>query len=171
MRIRSALAVSLSSAAALFSLTVPAYADSNVITTAYKSDECSSSNNNHCFALLYNSQATVTWNGACFLTDKSIPDLDGYYTSGGEIQHTVYVFAIYHLNFDYYNLDDKCYNGNGTGQPVKNNAAAADNALVGHTARVYYNSGYAGPSQDVSPGQIMDFNSTLKNEDASVKIL
>lgn len=41
--------------------------------------------------------------------------------------------------------------GAGAGTPVKNNAASARNRDGYFTARVYYNSGYAGPADDVRP--------------------
>lgn len=41
--------------------------------------------------------------------------------------------------------------GKGSGVTVKNNAASASNRDGYFTARVYFNSGYAGPADDVPP--------------------
>ncbi|MEU7719319.1 hypothetical protein [Streptomyces tibetensis] len=58
----------------------------------------------------------------------------------------------------------------GAGQKIKNNAAAADPCGV-NNYRIYYNSGYTGHSQyfgsDQFCGADFNFDSTLKNEDAS----
>lgn len=42
-------------------------------------------------------------------------------------------------------------NGKGAGQSVKNRAASARNLDGYFTARIYFNSGYAGPADDVPP--------------------
>ncbi|MGX1562815.1 hypothetical protein [Streptomyces sp. NPDC055506] len=58
----------------------------------------------------------------------------------------------------------------GAGQKIKNNAASADPCGV-NSYRIYYNSGYTGHSQYFGSDQFCDgdfnFDSTLKNEDAS----
>lgn len=64
--------------------------------------------------------------------------------------------------------------GDGSGVAVKNNAAAANSCsfTARETYRIYYNSGYAGHSQEILPGYYCDngtvnLDSTLKNENAS----
>ncbi|MGI5458849.1 hypothetical protein ACQEWB_37875 [Streptomyces sp. CA-249302] len=58
----------------------------------------------------------------------------------------------------------------GAGQKIKNNAASADPCGV-DSYRIYYNSGYTGHSQYFGSDRYCDgdfnFDSTLKNEDAS----
>ncbi|MFD7734405.1 CHAP domain-containing protein [Kitasatospora phosalacinea] len=60
--------------------------------------------------------------------------------------------------------------GSGQGVCVKNNAASVWNR-TGKTVRVYYNSGYAGASQDFAPGAKGNLNATLKNNNASHQFL
>ena len=57
--------------------------------------------------------------------------------------------------------------GNGKGQPVKNNAASACNKDNLLTARIYFNSGWAGPYDDVQPGTCRNLSNTY-NENASL---
>lgn len=57
--------------------------------------------------------------------------------------------------------------GNGSGEPVKNNAASVAN-LKNQGARVYYNSGYAGISDYVNPLSERNLVDT-KNENASFR--
>lgn len=58
----------------------------------------------------------------------------------------------------------------GKGKCIKNNAAAVWNR-TGKTVRVYFNTGYKGKHQDIKPGFHGNLNSTLKNENASHKII
>ncbi len=58
--------------------------------------------------------------------------------------------------------------GAGQGTLVKNRAASVWNRTFG-SVTVYYNSGYAGASQAVSPSSKVNLNSTLKNQNASHK--
>ncbi|MEO3744234.1 peptidase inhibitor family I36 protein [Plantactinospora sp. B5E13] len=71
---------------------------------------------------------------------------------------------------DYGTSQPSCYDfkgpGNGQGTCVKNNAASAWNRSS-KTARVYYNSGYAGTYQDFAAGAKGNLNATLKNNNAS----
>ncbi|MGX1886000.1 peptidase inhibitor family I36 protein [Streptomyces sp. NPDC055287] len=53
------------------------------------------------------------------------------------------------------------------GYTVKNNAASVRNGDNNYTLRVYYNSNYGGPSQAFRPLASGNFNSTLKNNNAS----
>ncbi|MFF0017416.1 hypothetical protein [Streptomyces sp. NPDC005374] len=64
----------------------------------------------------------------------------------------------------------------GYGTPVKNNAASYGNNGVTYSFNVWYNSGYSGPVETIAPGTPYgggwnpnwgNFNSTLKNENAS----
>lgn len=75
---------------------------------------------------------------------------------------------------DYGATQPSCYEfkgaGNGQGVCVKNNAASVWNR-TGKTVRVYFNSGYAGASQDFAPGAKGNLNATLKNNEASHKFL
>ncbi|MEV4426421.1 hypothetical protein ACN9M0_13875 [Streptomyces sp. R-07] len=77
-------------------------------------------------------------------------------TDSGTVNY-VYVFA---ANY-----------GDGSGQLVKNNAAAANNCSAVDGYRVYYNSGYAGHSQSIphywSCGTSTNLDATLKNNNAS----
>lgn len=56
--------------------------------------------------------------------------------------------------------------GNGSGLSVKNNAASARNRDGYFTARVYFNSGYAGPADDVAPLTARNLGDTY-NDNAS----
>ncbi len=71
---------------------------------------------------------------------------------------------------DYGGSQPTCYEflgaGSGKGLCVKNNAASVWNRSI-YTVRVYFNTGYSGPYEDVSPGGIGNLNSTLKNNNAS----
>ncbi|AEN11852.1 MULTISPECIES: hypothetical protein [unclassified Streptomyces] len=58
-------------------------------------------------------------------------------------------------------------NGAGQGQAVKNNAGHACVDSTWAKYRVYYNSGYAGVSQDFGPNNCKDLNSSLHNQNAS----
>ncbi|RAJ32057.1 surface antigen [Kitasatospora sp. SolWspMP-SS2h] len=75
---------------------------------------------------------------------------------------------------DYGTTQPTCYEfkGSGAGQGVciKNNAASVWNR-TGKTVRVYFNSGYAGASQDFAPGAKGNLNATLKNNNASHQFL
>jgi hypothetical protein len=132
---------------------------------AYNSDECSSTDNARCFVLFFNSQGSVTWSSACFIANKNINSYDGYFAGDG-IQVS-YVFAWRELKT---NTLGACNYSSGDGKPVKNDAAAGSNSMTS-SYRVYYNSNQAGPYQTFSPGAIFDFNSTLKNENASGAVI
>ncbi|MEU7476811.1 peptidoglycan DD-metalloendopeptidase family protein [Lentzea sp. NPDC042327] len=71
---------------------------------------------------------------------------------------------------DYGSTQPSCYDfksaGAGQGLCVKNNAASVWNR-TGGTVRVYFNSGYAGATQDFASGAKTNLNSTLKNNNAS----
>src|SRR5690242_12992417 len=59
--------------------------------------------------------------------------------------------------------------GNGSGQPVKNNAASASNGFSAVNVRVWYNSFYAGPSDYFAPQVEKNLVNTY-NEDASISM-
>lgn len=132
--------------------------------TSYEGDACSVSNEN-CFALFYNSGVN-TWTSSCFLSNKSISDLYGYSPNGATLVRYVFIAPGTHINT---NLAVSWCIGNGEGQEVKNNAAAAASGEASATNTVYYNSGYAGASQSFGPRSTGNLNSTLKNENASIK--
>jgi len=75
---------------------------------------------------------------------------------------------------DYGTTEPSCYDfkgpGNGKGICVKNNAASVWNRSS-KTVRVYFNTGYAGASQDFAPGAKGNLNATLKNNNASHQFL
>ncbi|MEV0396312.1 CHAP domain-containing protein [Polymorphospora rubra] len=77
---------------------------------------------------------------------------------------------------DYGTTQPSCYEfrgaGNGQGQCIKNNAAAAWNR-TSSTVRVYYNSNYDGSyaHQDLAPGAKVNLNATLKNNNASHQLI
>ncbi|GAB3503587.1 peptidase inhibitor family I36 protein [Amycolatopsis cihanbeyliensis] len=58
--------------------------------------------------------------------------------------------------------------GAGRGQSVKNNAASACNRMGRYTARIYYNSGYKGPHDDIPPKACRNLSVTY-NDNASWK--
>ncbi|WP_433893569.1 hypothetical protein [Streptomyces sp. CA-111067] len=97
--------------------------------------------------------------GAVALFTGNVPNYAGY-TSGSN--YYTYIFDT-----------DTAYSGHG--QAVKNNVASVSNESSTHDFRVYYNSGYAGPSQLIpetgSSGSATNLNSTLKNENASQKAI
>jgi murein DD-endopeptidase MepM/ murein hydrolase activator NlpD len=71
---------------------------------------------------------------------------------------------------DYGDSQPSCYEfkgaGNGKGDCVKNDAAAAWNRTSNPVA-VYYNSNYGGARQGIAAGAKVNLNPTLKNENAS----
>ncbi|MGC9670048.1 SpoIID/LytB domain-containing protein [Planosporangium sp. 12N6] len=75
---------------------------------------------------------------------------------------------------DYGTTQPSCYEfkgaGNGQGVCVKNNAASVWNR-TSKTVRVYFNSNFAGASQDFAPGAKGNLNATLKNNNASHELL
>jgi hypothetical protein len=75
---------------------------------------------------------------------------------------------------DYGTTQPSCYEfrgaGNGKGVCVKNNAASVWNR-TSQTVRVYFNSNFAGASQDFAPGAKGNLNATLKNNNASHQLL
>lgn len=74
---------------------------------------------------------------------------------------------------DYGDEQPSCYDfkgaGNGKGLCVKNEAASVWNRTDSKVT-VYFNSGYAGPSQTIAANSKANLNSTLKNENASHKL-
>lgn len=150
----ASLAVSAS-----FLVSAPAQA-----ATTYSGDECTASNAN-CFALFYNS-GTNTWQSSCFLSNRSIPDLWGYSPNGATVVRLVFRAPGTYINT---NLGASWCYGSGEGQDVKNNAAAAGSGEASATNTVYYNSGYSGASQSFAAKSSGNLNSTLKNENASIK--
>jgi peptidoglycan hydrolase-like amidase len=75
---------------------------------------------------------------------------------------------------DYGTTQPTCYEfkgtGNGKGVCIKNNAASVWNR-TSKTVRVYFNSNFAGASQDFAPGAKGNLNATLKNNNASHELL
>ncbi|MFC5926494.1 peptidase inhibitor family I36 protein [Micromonospora vulcania] len=75
---------------------------------------------------------------------------------------------------DYGTTQPSCYEfkgaGAGKGLCVKNNAASVWNR-TGKTVRVYFNSNFAGASQDFAAGAKGNLNATLKNNNASHELL
>jgi hypothetical protein len=75
---------------------------------------------------------------------------------------------------DYGATQPSCYEfkgaGNGKGVCVKNNAASVWNRTA-RTVRVYFNSNFAGAHQDFASGAKGNLNATLKNNNASHKLL
>ncbi|GAB2483756.1 SpoIID/LytB domain-containing protein [Jatrophihabitans fulvus] len=75
---------------------------------------------------------------------------------------------------DYGATQPTCYEfkgaGNGKGLCVKNNAASVWNR-TGKTVRVYFNSNFAGHSQDFAAGAKGNLDATLKNNNASHQLL
>jgi peptidoglycan hydrolase-like amidase len=75
---------------------------------------------------------------------------------------------------DYGTTQPTCYEfkgaGNGKGVCVKNNAASVWNR-TSKTVRVYFNSNFAGASQDFAPGAKGNLNATLKNNNASHELI
>ena len=59
--------------------------------------------------------------------------------------------------------------GAGAGQTVKNNAASAYNYDYGSTARIYYNSNYAGPADDIRPRSGRQRLGDTYNDNASMR--
>jgi peptidoglycan hydrolase-like amidase len=75
---------------------------------------------------------------------------------------------------DYGTTQPTCYEfkgaGNGQGVCVKNNAASVWNR-TSKTVRVYFNSNFAGATQDFAPGAKGNLNATLKNNNASHELI
>ncbi|MFI0791845.1 SpoIID/LytB domain-containing protein [Micromonospora rubida] len=75
---------------------------------------------------------------------------------------------------DYGTTQPSCYEfkgaGSGQGVCVKNNAASVWNR-TGKSVRVYFNSNFAGASQDFADGAKGNLNATLKNNNASHQLL
>jgi len=75
---------------------------------------------------------------------------------------------------DYGTTQPTCYEfkgaGAGKGVCVKNNAASVWNR-TSKTVRVYFNSNFAGATQDFAPGAKGNLNATLKNNNASHELL
>lgn len=136
--------------------------------TSYVSDTCSSSGNKFCFSIHFNSRGGQTWysDSACLVSNNDIPDYLGYSPNGVSLVR--YVFRAGQIS----GTAATCVLSSGDGQGVKNNAASASNGECSATFRVYFNSGYNGPSQAFLPtcGEYWpseNLVSTLKNENAS----
>ena len=75
---------------------------------------------------------------------------------------------------DYGKSQPRCYDFKGTkdghGKCVKNNTAAVWNR-TSRTVRVFYNSNFAGPHQDIKPRFKGNLNSSVKNKNASHEFL
>ncbi|MFJ5548683.1 hypothetical protein [Streptomyces sp. NPDC093225] len=146
-------------------------AGSAAAATSYESDACNSTADKYCFSIHFNSRGGQTWysESPCFLSNRSIPDYFGY--SPNQAALVRYVFRAGQIDGDY----NTCrLGGDGEGQGVKNEAASATNAECGATHRVYFSSGYLGPSQafspkcgDYWPGE--NLISDLKNDNGSAK--
>lgn len=134
----------------------------------YRSDRCSSSGNNRCVMLNYNSGGNGWWSSSCFISNINISNYAGYYAGDGINVH--YVFDSRSLQYSLNYGTSSCQSSSGKGQQVKNNAAAVGNNLTADV-RVYYNSGYSGPSDTIGAGNNRNLSSTLKNDNASQKIL
>ncbi len=75
---------------------------------------------------------------------------------------------------DYGTTQPTCYDfkgaGSGKGLCVKNNAASVWNR-TSKTVRVYFNSNFAGATQDFAAGAKGNLNATLKNNNASHELV
>jgi hypothetical protein len=75
---------------------------------------------------------------------------------------------------NYGSTQPTCYEfigpGNGRGQCIKNNAASVRN-LTSYSVRVYFNSNYGGTFQTIAPGASVNLNPTLKNNNASHRLI
>lgn len=89
-----------------------------------------------------------------------------YYDTGGAGSASDFTASL----ANYGTAQPSCYEfrgtGNGQGLCIKNRAASAWNRS-GQTVRVYYNSNFAGASQDIAPGARTDLIATLRKENAS----
>ncbi|MFF0714366.1 hypothetical protein ACWEVM_20605 [Streptomyces bauhiniae] len=145
------------------------YAQPAQAATTYESDSCSSSNNAYCFVLYYNSVGSITnsGQGACYVSNMSVPDHYGYSPNGATLVRLV---------FGYGKLPNAtCKSESGDGTTLKNNAASIVNGECGVTNRVYFSSGYQGISQASTAtcggygGLAENLVPELKNENASHK--
>ncbi|MFJ4869982.1 hypothetical protein [Streptomyces sp. NPDC088757] len=140
-----------------------------VAATSYSSDVCTSSRNAYCFSLHFNSRGTQTWysDSPCFVSNQDVPSHYGY--SPNQATLVLYVFGTGQIS----GSAATCVLSNeGDGQQVKNNAASGSNGECSATHRVYFNSGYSGPSQAFLPNcgdywPAENLVSGLKNENAS----
>ncbi len=160
-RKKSGAIAAAATAAATMTLGFPGTASA---ATVYSSDQCSASGNTRCIMLNYNS-GNGGWLSACFLSNTEIPDYSGRYAGDGI--HYYYVFDNYQIQYSLHYGTSGCWGGNGSGQPVKNNAAAVGNNLTSCTAVIHYNSGYGGATDKFSAGHNGNLNATLKNDNAS----
>ncbi|MFJ2746238.1 hypothetical protein ACIO3O_41995 [Streptomyces sp. NPDC087440] len=142
-----------------------AVAPSHAVPTTYKGKECSVSNES-CFALMFNSKGKNLWESSCFLSNKSISNLAGYFPT--PTQRIEYVFRNTQNPMNV-NAGNAYCRGDGDGIAAKNNAAAGANGEGGATNTVYFGSGYSGAAQSFSPRSVANLNSQLKNENAAVK--
>jgi hypothetical protein len=146
------MAVSGGIALVLSILLSAAPASATVRKTVYKNGN--TNNPVNALELFYNSNSDGA--GALFVGEVS--DYAGYddHCDDNTVCYNVYVFSS---------------SGNGAGQVVKNNAASAYNISPIYNYTVYYNHQYTGPSQTIpgpySAGNPLNFNSTLKNQNAS----
>lgn len=100
--------------------------------------------------------------GYAFASGSTATFASSVYNYAGETVNSTKYAYIFQTDF-----------GDGSGQLVKNNAAAVSTCGAQDNYRVYYNSGYAGHSQDFPKKNCSkDYNldSTLKNENASQHI-
>ena len=108
-RTGGALAATTLALGALVGLAAPASAAST-----YKSDECTSSDNDYCMTLFYNSNTGgAIWASSCFIASKSIPDYAGYYAGDG-----IQVYYVFAQRNEIYNQLGYCNSGSGSGQAV-----------------------------------------------------
>ena len=88
-----------------------------------------------------------------FFSVGNVPDYNGRSYNCGEICNVSYIFG---------------GNLNGAGQGVRNNAAKGDNdGSESRSYVVYYSVAYGGHWQQFSPAQVHNFDSTLRNNNAS----
>jgi hypothetical protein len=161
---RQAVAMALAVVSCAGVTTFAAADDAHAVTAKYTSSPCTSRDSrgydDDCEADLF-----INYNSSPESGVKPAPgavaDMYGdiYDFSGGLDGNGIYVFVFSTLG-----------NRPGAAQAIKNNAASADPCGV-NSYRIYYNSGYTGHSQyfgnDVYCDGDFNFDSTLKNEDAS----
>lgn len=145
----------LAAGAALVISAPQAFANTDTVTR-YVYDNGNTNNYIDALQLFYNSDT----GGATAMFTGDVNDYAGYddHCDDNTVCEHIYVFSS---------------SGSGAGQRVKNNAASAYNNSIYHDFTVYYYSGWTGPSQTIPGpyhvGNPLNFNSTLKNENASQK--
>lgn len=147
-------------------------APAQAVPISYVSDVCSSSGNQYCFEIYYDSAGASTGYSysSCFLANQSVPDHLGYSPNGAVLVRYMFEGGTGRIT----GSNPGCTGGSGDGLGLKNAAASAVNNECGVNNIVYYNSGYQGTSQTITPGCGDDWpstnlKSTLKNENASHK--